>query len=435
VAPITVTVPEFVAFIIKRLRTAGHEAFVVGGAVRDALLKRPIMDWDVATAASSAQISTLFCDERQFALGHETVTLVRSGSHVEVTPFRGVENRLVSDLSRRDFTINAMALDVAGMGIVDPFEGTADIRRRLLRAVENPEERFREDPLRLLRCVRIAAELGFQIDGETAAGLGKMAPLLASVAAERIRDELVKVLMTPRPSLSFFLMARTGILASFLPELLEGYRKRQNHHHRYTIFRHMVETVDAVRPDPVLRLAALLHDVAKPRVRIKRAGTWRFYGHEEESARMAEAILNRLRFSREMTKRVVHLIAHHMIGYDPGWSDAAIRRLIRRAGPDGIRDLLEFRRADLLAHGFGDQDVVLLDELECRVEAERVRGTYVQTRDLAVDGNAVMAVTGLSPGPEVGRILDDLNERVLEHPELNNREELTALIKLMSTSP
>jgi len=435
VASISLTIPEFVTFIFQRLRTAGYGAFVVGGAVRDAVLKRPVMDWDVATAASADQIRTLFGDHRQFTLRHDTVTLVHSGWHIEVTPFRGAERNLASDLSHRDFTINAMALDVERRQIIDPFQGKEDISQRLLRAVENPEERFREDPMRLMRCVRLAAELGFRIEGATLAGLRNTAGLLSLAAAERIRDELVKILMTPRPSPSFYLMARTGILASFLPELLEGYRKRQNRHHRYTIFRHIVETIDCVRADSVLRLTALLHDIAKPRTRTKKRGTWRFCGHEKESALMAEKILNRLRFSREVTKRVVHLIAHHMIGYDPGWSDAAIRRLIRRAGPDGIRPLLEFRRADLLAHGFGDENVASLDELERRVEEERARGSCVERRGLAVDGNTVMAITGLFPGPEVGRILDDLNEKVLEHPELNNREDLTALIKLMPTSP
>jgi tRNA nucleotidyltransferase (CCA-adding enzyme) len=435
VARIRPEIPGFVTVIIQRLKAAGYDAYVVGGAVRDALLKRPIVDWDVATSAPAGKIKTLFCDQRQFALRHDTVTLVHSGAHFEVTPFRGSKNDLIGDLSHRDFTINAMAVDPDDTEVIDPFHGEPDIRQRVLRAVGHPEERFREDPLRLLRCVRLAAELCFRIDTETITGLGKTASLLSSTAPERIRDELMKILMTPRPSTAFYLMVRTGLLKTFLPELLEGYLKHQNPHHRHTIFRHITETIDRVRPDPVLRLTALLHDIAKPRTRVKHRGTWRFYGHEKESALLAGEILNRLRFSREVVRRVTHLIRHHMIGYDPGWRDAAIRRLIYRVGTGHIQDLLEFRRADLLAHGLTEQDPALMNELEQRV-AEQVRQEAPTGRSqLAVNGNTVMEITGLPPGPAVGRVLRDLHEKVLDHPELNNREELTTILKFIRTYP
>jgi len=429
VAPITPDIPPFVTFIIQKLKAAGFDAYVVGGPVRDAMLKRPIMDWDVVTSAPAGRIRSIFHDQKQFSLKHDTVTLIHSGAHYEVTPFRGSPDDLTSDLSRRDFTVNAMALDPEGPQVIDPFNGESDMRHRIVRAVGNPKARFREDPLRLLRCIRLAAELGFRIDSHTLRALGATAPLLSSTAPERIRDELVKVLMTPKPSRSFYLMVRTGLLKSFLPELLEGYLKRQNRHHRHTIFRHTVETIDQIRPDPVLRLTALLHDIAKPRTRVKRNGTWRFYGHEKESARLAGDILKRLRFSREVTKRVIHLIRHHMIGYNPRWSDAAIRRLIRRAGAGQIHDLLEFRRADLLAHGLSDGSLPLTDELQRRVEEQIRRQAPTERRALAVDGRMVMEIRGLSPGPEVGRILRDLHEKVLDHPELNNREDLTAIVK------
>jgi len=434
VARIRPEIPGFVTAIIQRLKAAGYDAYVVGGAVRDALLKRPIVDWDVATSAPAGKIKTIFRDQRQFALRHDTVTLVHSGAHFEVTPFRGGESGLTSDLSRRDFTINAMAFDPRGSKVIDPFHGESDIKQRVLRAVGNPEERFREDPLRLLRCIRLAAELHFRIDSHTSNALGATAPLLSSVAPERIRDELMKILMTRRPSRSFYLMVRSGILKSFLPELLEGYLKRQNPYHRHTIFRHIVETVDSVGPDPVLRLTAVFHDIAKPRTRVKKDGTWRFYGHEKESALLAGEILNRLRFRREVVRRVTHLIRHHMIGYDSAWSDAAIRRLIQRVGADYIHDLLEFRRADLLAHGLTDQDLALTDELQRRGAGQIRREGPTGISELAVDGNIIMEITGLSPGPAVGRVLRGLNEKVLDHPELNNRKALTALIKLMPIS-
>lgn len=426
---ITPDIPEFVIFILNRLKATGHQAYIVGGAVRDAFLKRTITDWDVATSAPRDKIKTIFWDTKQFALKHDTVTLVHTGHHFEVTTFRGEEKGLLSDLSRRDFTINAMAFGPDNDEVIDPYGGESDIDKGVIRAVGDPEARFREDPLRLLRGVRLATELWFRIEGKTIRGLSSLASLLASVAPERIREELIKILIAPRPSRAFNIMVRTGLLKAFLPELLEGYLKRQNQYHRYTIFKHIVETIDHVRPEPILRLTALLHDIAKPRTRIKREGKWSFYGHEKESALLAEEILNRLRFSNEVIKKVINLIQHHMIGYDSGWSDAAVRRLIRRVGAEQINDLLAFRRADLLAHGLTDQNFELTSELEMRVNEQIRHKALTRRQDLAVDGYVVMEITGLSRGPGIGEILRDLTEKVLDHPELNNREDLAALLR------
>ena len=426
---ITPNIPEFVIFILNRLKAAGYQAYIVGGAVRDVFLKRTITDWDVATSAPRDKIRTIFWDTKQFTLKRDTVTLVHTGHHFEVTTFRGEKNGLLSDLSHRDFTINSMAFDPDNDEVIDPYGGESDIDKRVIRAVGNPEARFREDPLRLLRGIRIATELRFRIDEKTISSLGSTASLLSSVAPERIREELMKILMAPRPSRAFNIMVRTGLLKEFLPELLEGYLKRQNHYHRYTIFEHIVETVDHVKPEPILRLTALLHDFAKPRTRIKREGKWSFYGHEKESALLAEEILNRLRFSNELIKKVTNFIQHHMIGYDSGWSDTAVRRLIRRVGAQQINDLLTFRRADLLAHGLIDENFDLTGELEMRVNEQIRHKAPTKRQDLAVDGYVVMEITGLSPGPEVGSILRGLNERVLDRPELNTREDLAALLR------
>jgi len=433
--PLITDIPGFVRTLLDRLKAAGYAAYIIGGAVRDAILQRPIVDWDVATSAPAPAIRRLFSDHRQFSLKHDTVTLVHAGNHFEITPFRGMDRTLKGDLAHRDFTLNAMAFEPDKGAFIDPFDGASDIRRKILRAVGDPEERFREDPLRLLRCVRLTAELGFRIHKDTLAGMEITAPLLPSAAPERIRDELTRILMTPKPSGSFNLMVRTRILRYVLPELLEGYLKRQNPYHRYTVFKHMIETVNHVRQEPVLRLTALLHDIAKPRTRIKRKGTWRFYGHEAASAILAKEILNRLRFPGAVTKEVTHLIRHHMIGYHVGWSDAAVRHLIRRVGTAHIHDLLIFRRADLLAHGLENQDPVLIDDLERRINEQIRLKAPTHKKDLAIDGNRVMEITGLSPGPAVGRVLRDLTERVLHDPELNNRADLTAILKSMQTSP
>lgn len=422
-------IPEFVGFILKRLKDAGHRAFVVGGAVRDSCLKRPALDWDVATSAAPRQIEEVFEDTRHFSQKHGTITLVKSGNHFEVTPFRGKKQSVVEDLSLRDFTINAMAFDPETVKIIDPFAGMADISKKLVKAVKDPEERFREDPLRLLRAVRFSTELEFRIEKMTQKSLSEEAHLLSSVAPERMREELMRILMSRKPSKGFNLMVRTGLLRHFLPELLEGYLKRQNTNHRYTIFKHVMETVDGVAPDPVLRLTALLHDIAKPRVRKKIEGIWRFWGHAQESSVLASEIMERLKFNKEMSGKVINLVRHHLIAYDTGWSDAAVRRLIRRVGSENIPDLITFHLADSIAHGTGKRDLNLIRELEQRIENQIKAHTPGKTQDLALDGHDIMKILGLPPGPAVGRTLSNLLEKVTDYPELNTRKGLLGLLK------
>jgi putative nucleotidyltransferase with HDIG domain len=226
-------------------------------------------------------------------------------------------------------------------------------------------------------------------------------------------------------------MRRTGLLQGILPELLEGILMRQNAYHRYTVFRHVMETLDRVESSPVMRLTALLHDIAKPRVREKRGGQWRFLNHEVESAGLAKTVMERLRFDKGTISRVCHLIRHHLIGYGSEWTDAAVRRFIRRVGEANVDDLLSFRKADLQAHGMGDGYETLLNELEERVRGQREKNLPVQTASLAVSGEDVMKALDLSPGPDVGRVLDLLMEKVLDHPEWNNRERLLSQLKTM----
>jgi tRNA nucleotidyltransferase/poly(A) polymerase len=428
-------IPKFVMIIIDRLRDCGYQAYIVGGAVRDMCLHRPVGDWDVATSAPHEKISSIFGDMRYFSIKHDTVTLVDDAHHYEVTTFRGsgkCNHSIEEDLGHRDFTMNAMAYDAYGTGkgaILDPHGGREDIIRKHVRAVGNPKERFLEDPHRLLRAIRLAAELTFRIEQGTMETISMMSQHLASVAQERIRDELMKILMVTRPSFGFNLMVRTGLLKQFLPELLEGYRKKQNRHHRYTIYKHVMESVDGVEPNTILRLTALFHDIAKPRVRQKRKGEWHFKGHEDASTRLAGEIMERLRFSNEMKEQVVNLIEHHMIWYDSEWSDGAVRRLIRRVGPESIDHLISFRRADLLAHGKGDEKLDLLSGLEKRIEELSKRPLTLKTKDLAINGHTIMEILGLSPGPNVGKIANELMEKVTDHPELNTKEGLITLLK------
>jgi putative nucleotidyltransferase with HDIG domain len=424
--------PDIILIIIDRLHRSNYQAYVVGGAIRDVCLGRTPVDWDVVTSAPLEQIKLIFQDIRHFNLKHGTVTIMGAKGHSEVTTFRGDGDSLKTlegDLGRRDFTINAMAYDVDKEEILDPVQGRRDIARKWVRAVGDPADRFREDPLRLLRAVRLASELKFQIETKTLEALTQMAEQLGSVPKERIRDELMKILLSKKPSVGFNIMLKTGLLKQVLPELLEGYLKKQNVRHQYTIYKHILVTVDKVEPDPVMRLCALLHDIAKPRVRIKVNGKFRFFGHEKASVELAEDIMTRLRFSNDITRRVKNLISHHLIQYDTGWSDGAVRRLIRRVGPENIDALLSFRRTDLLAHGRGKEGLHLLSGLKDRVKNLIESPLIIQPRDLAINGRRVMEFLDLEPGPEVGRVLDELIERVTDHPELNTEERLLSLMK------
>ncbi|HUU40782.1 MAG TPA: CCA tRNA nucleotidyltransferase, partial [Desulfatiglandales bacterium] len=357
--PLTINnenIPEIVWKISERLIKSGYKAFIVGGAIRNSMLGCQVKDWDVATDATPDKIRELFPEMTRFNLKHGTVTLVSEGRHFEVTTFRGTEgfsSSIEEDLAHRDLTFNAMAYNISNKRIIDPFGGKADISKKVVRAVLNPSERFQEDPLRMMRVIRFSLELGYAIEPETLMAIKSMAQAIDIVAKERVRDELLKILMARRPSAGFHLMRKSGLLKGILPELMEGYRKRQNNYHKYTIYRHTMETVDFIKGDPVLRLSALFHDIAKPRVRKKINGRWRFFGHATASAELTKEIMMRLKFSNDRNTRVTHLIAHHMFDYKQELSDKAVRHFIKRIGEDNVDDLIALRKADNLAHGWG----------------------------------------------------------------------------------
>jgi len=432
-------IPDFVGEIVKRLKGKGYEAYVVGGAVRDGCMNQPVSDWDVATSAPPGRIRSVFKDIRSFSLKHETVTLVDEGCNYEVSSFRGergLGKTIQEDLAHRDFSINAMAYDSAKRKIIDPYGGRKDISRKLVRAVGRPGDRFREDPLRLIRAVRIATELGFKIETNTSRAITRMARQLAVVARERIRDELVKILATRKPSRGLDLLRRFGLLQKFLPELIEGYRRKQNSYHQHTIYRHIVETVDQVEPDLVMRLTALLHDIAKPRCRERVKGEFHFPGHEAAGAEMASEIMTRLKFSRGIAQEVSHLIRHHlsMTSYGAPSRIESLRRLVRRVGPKDIDRFFAFSRADILSHGMEDHRLDALVKLHRRAKKIISSPLPLETEHLAIGGEEVMEMFGLMPGPKVGKILDYLMDRVTSHPEINTEEKLIALLEAMDVA-
>jgi tRNA nucleotidyltransferase/poly(A) polymerase len=427
-------IPSIVIDISGKLIKNGYQAFIVGGAIRDSLLGCEAKDWDVATDAKPDRIRDLFPEMTSFNLKHGTVTLVFRGINFEVTTFRGVRgfsSSIEEDLAHRDFTFNAMAYDITNKKIIDPFEGKQDVKKKVVRAVLNPSERFDEDPLRMMRAIRFSLELGYTIEPQTLMAINSMAEAIDMIAKERIRDELLKILMVKKPSVGFNLMRKSGLLKGILPELMEGYRKRQNNYHKFTIYRHTMETVDSIDKDPVLRLSALLHDIAKPRVRKKINGRWRFFGHTKASTELTREIMMRLKFSNEWITLVTGLVIHHMFDYKKDLSDRAIRRFIKRIGPDNVDDLISLRKADDLAHGWGSDFEKDIEKFKNRINSQIKKSYPFTISDLAVNGYDVMKVKGLQPGPKVGKTLNKLLEKVIEKPEYNKKDKLIEILEDM----
>lgn len=440
--------PPEVQSIITRLRQTGFEAFAVGGSVRDLLLKRQPQDWDVATSATPPDIQKLF-PKHFYANRFGTVTVLTESTkptlqQIEVTTYRlegeyedqrrpsqvTFTANLEQDLARRDFTINAIALD--DERILDPWQGQRDVEEKLIRAVGDPNERFGEDALRLIRAVRLAAQLGFTIEPATKAAITQHASSIQAIAKERVRDELVKIVMSDNPEVGFNLLEETKLLAHILPELAEGVRVEQNKHHIYTVFVHNVKSLQYAADYDysfIVRLAALLHDIGKPRTRRLApsvpgtAPDYTFYGHDIVGARMAERLLKRLRFPAEDTKVVTHLIRYHMFYYDIGKvTEAGMRRLLRRVGPEHFDDLIKLRVAERKGSGVPKARPYRLRHLQFM--AEKVSQQAITTSQLAINGHDLMQTLNLPPGKIIGGILNALLAEVIEDPSKNTRQYL-----------
>ena len=445
-------VPGAVVDVIDTLRAHGHAAYLVGGSLRDALLDRDPVDWDLATDALPPAIAALFPGavyENRFG----TVAVRRDHEVFEITTFR-VEHDyadhrrphrvafggdVVADLGRRDFTVNAMAWGgpadpASGDGdagrpttLVDPFDGLGDLAARRLRAVGDPEARFREDALRMVRAVRLAATLPMTVDPATLDAIVRHATLAEHLSGERVGAELSRLLQAPAPSVGLRLAADTGLLAVVAPELAAQPGVPQNKVVGEDLWDHTLRTVDAAPAGrPVVRLAALLHDVGKPDTR----ADGRFHHHDAVGARLTEAILRRLRYARPTIETVAHLVRHHMFTVDPDATDVAVRQFIRRIGREHIDDLFELRRADDIGSGFAPDDPVTT-AFRARVEAQIAARPPLDRNALAVDGSDLIRDLGLEPGPSLGRVLDALLEQVIDDPGLNDRATLMLLAQGM----
>ncbi|GBU27429.1 hypothetical protein R84B8_00959 [Treponema sp. R8-4-B8] len=423
----------------------GKQAYLVGGAVRDMIRGKDIHDWDLATDALPQEVIDFVrrAGGKVIPTGikHGTVTVLYKNQSAEVTTFRTESDysdgrrpdkvkfstNIEEDLSRRDFTMNAIALRLPDGEIVDPFNGADDIKAGIIRCVGNAGERFNEDGLRPLRAVRFSAQLGFEIEKNTLDAINGALGISAKVSWERVRDEIDKILASPYPSRAFALMEKTGLLKLFLKELAVCRGVEQKGFHQFDVLDHSLLACDyaaAKNYSHEVRLAALLHDIGKPPVRkMDESGVWTFYRHEEIGTDICHEILRRLCYSNEVIDSVCHLVKEHMFHYTEDWSDAAVRRFIARAGECTLEDLYLLRRADSFALAGKETEPMNLTELANRVKKVLAQEHAFTLKDLAVSGNDLMTI-GIESGKTMGIILKELLETVLDDPAQNTKEKL-----------
>ena len=459
----SLSIPREILEILVQLKKNDWDGFLVGGCVRDSLIGQEPKDWDITTKAKPEEIQKIFPDsfyDNQF--GTVGIKTEKFGI-VEITTFRAEgkysdqrhpdeinwAETLEEDLSRRDFTINALALGIADLEnlkiiesvsgevaienfkIIDLFSGQDDLKKRTIRAVGNPKKRFSEDALRMMRAVRLAVELDFQIEKQTFKAIQENAALIKNIASERIRDELTKILMVPRAADGIDLLRKANLLEWIIPELLAGYGVSQNLHHIYDVYTHNLKALEAAAKREYnleVRLAALLHDIGKPAVKSGEGKEATFYNHQLVGAKMAQTILHRLRFNRKVAEKVVLLVRNHMFVYDVDRVKASgVRRVVRKVGLENIQDLINLRICDRLGSGCPKAIPYKLRHFQYMVE--KVSRDAISAQMLAVNGEDVMRELKISAGPKVGAILDLLLVEVINQPEKNNREYLLSKIK------
>jgi len=438
-------IPKEILEIYKKLQNSGSEVYLVGGCVRNLLTKRPVKDWDFTTNATPEQVLNLFpngfYDNKFGTVGIPAEMAGKRHIIVEITTFRtehGYSDRrrpdfvkwgktIEEDLSRRDFTINAIALKLS-TSIIDPYDGQKDLKNKIVRAVGNPKQRFKEDALRLIRGVRIATEYGFSIEENTWKEIITDAELIKEVSGERIRTELLKILATNHPYEGVMLLKNSGLLQCIIPELLEGAgvsQVRPGRHHTSDVFTHNILSLKfCPSTDPIVRFATVLHDVGKPKVANRdERGLIIFHNHEIVGARMVRQICDRLLFAKKDRDKIVNLIRWHMFTVDEKITDAAVRRFIRRVGVENVKDMMDLRIGDRLGGGTQTAESWRLKLFKKRIE-DQLKPLPFSINDLAIDGNDIMRELNMKPGPKVGLILQKLFEEIDEDLSKNNREYL-----------
>lgn len=453
----TFNVPSPVREVATQLRGKGFEAYLVGGCVRDLIIGRKPKDWDITTNATPEDIQRIFPDS-YYTNEFGTVGVLRETEDetlkiIEVTPYRtesGYTDKrrpdkvefgqsLEEDLARRDFTVNAIAYDESKGQVVDPYKGHDDLRSKVLRTVGNPLERFEEDGLRLMRAVRLVAELGFALDSETAAAIQDKAANLSHISKERIRDEFIRILESPQPMMALVLAQKLGILPYIAPDLMRGIGIEQNQAHSYDVFEHNLRAMQHAADkgwETDIRLAALFHDISKPETRRRSTekNDWTFHGHEVVGSRVAAKALQNLRFSRETIDKVTKLVRWHMFFSDPDQITlSAVRRMIRNVGEENMQDLLNLRICDRIGTGRPKEQPFRFRKYKAMVD-EALRDPISVTM-LKIDGNTLMERFHVKAGPTIGFLLNALLEEVLEDPKRNTEDYLNTRVEALLALP
>ncbi len=441
------SIPQEVKKVLHVLNEAGHEAFVVGGCVRDIHMKRQPKDWDITTKAQPDEVQALFSEsfyENNFGtVGVKVAPFLPHGKTdreydiVEVTTYRTEsiysDNRrpddvafvesVYEDLARRDFTMNAMAMDANG-NLKDPFDGVGDIQKKIIRAVGDADTRFKEDALRMMRAVRFAAELGFDIEQKTVIALKNNAGLITKIAMERIRDEFSRIVMSQNSRHGIQMLSDVGMLRHIMPELERGIGVEQNHHHIYDVWEHNLRALETCPSTKLsVRLGALLHDVGKPAAKEGHGRECTFYNHEYIGERMTKKILRRMKYPKKVTAHAALLVRNHMFYYSVDEvTESAVRRIISRVGRENMKDLIDVRIGDRLGSGSAKAKPYKLRHFEYMVE--KVSHDAVSVKMLKIDGNILIKEMGFSPGPKIGAILETLLAEVIDDPSRNTQENL-----------
>ncbi len=452
--------PKEVKEIIKALESAGFEAYAVGGCVRDFILEREPYDWDITTNAKPEEIQKVF-KKSVYENDFGTVAINTESKNerlkiIEITTYRIEEkytdkrhpdivkftNKIDDDLSRRDFTVNAMALQITNYKlqitkIIDPFNGQKDIKNKIIRAVGEPYKRFNEDALRLMRAIRFAVQLNFAIEEKTAEAIKKNSNDIVAISKERIRDELIKTIMTKNAKTGIEMLHSFGLLKHIMPEFEEGWGVSQNKHHIYTVWEHNQLSLDwAANHNYKLenRIASLMHDIGKPRVKKGEGLDATFYNHEVVGAKMTAKILERLKFPKKFIEKVVLLVRYHLFYYNvEEVTESSVRRLVKNVGPENIDDLLEVRIADRKGSGVPKAEPYKLRHL--RAIIEKVSRDPISVKMLKTNGDDLMKILKIEPGPKIGYILNILLDEVLDDPQKNKKEYLTSQILKLDKKP
>lgn len=437
------TIPSYIQDIIDTLEKAGFDAYIVGGCVRDLLMEKEPKDWDITTKARPKEILNFFPGAKYENIFGTVIIPIKDENgktehEIEVTTFRSeqgysdrrhpdkiaFEDNIENDLSRRDFTVNALAMRIKTHDIIDLFGGEDDIKKKVIRAVGEPSDRFREDALRMMRAIRLACQLEFDIEPKTQRAIVKLAGAIKFITNERIREELIKILASEQAARGITLLHDTKLLQYILPELERGVGVAQDRHHVYTVFKHsMLSLEHCPSKDWRVRFAALMHDVAKPQTKKIIKGIATFYNHELVGARMVDRITRRFKFSRRDAEKVVSLVKSHMFYYNVGEVTASsVRRLIKKVGEENLADLIHLRIGDRLGSGVPKAKPYKLRHLEYMLK--RVQEDPVSVKTLKINGNDLNNL-GIERGPKMGAILDILLADVINDFNLNNKEHLS----------